>query len=90
MAGFEAVDLNRLSRSSGKNVLGNGVAGEFKAETFTVGASFNDLFVLFSFSLIIYFLVTGAFVLMLAALFFLALFYSPPQEKKPDRKDVSL
>lgn len=56
----------------------------------TIGANFNDLFVMFSFSLIIYFVVTGAFVLVLAALFFLALFYSPSKEKKPDRKDVSV
>jgi len=56
----------------------------------TIGARFNDLFVMFCFSFMIYFIATGALVMALAALFFLALFYSPASEKKPDRKEVSL
>ena len=56
----------------------------------TIGARFNDLFVMLCFSFMIYFIVTGALVMVLVALFFLALFYSPSSEKKPDRKEVSL
>ena len=56
----------------------------------TIGVGFNDLFVLCAFSLILYFLFIGQFVLILAALFLLALFYTPSKEKRPDRREASL